>query len=178
MPVWKAAGTFCEGWLRWGKLGCEADLVEMHEGMALMRLQQQGVFMPMFMTRLAETEAEAGHPEAALDTLDMQLETIKRTGQRWYLSEVHRARGETMLKCWPIDSVAAEGAFLHAIEIARGQSAKLFELQAAVSLARLWRDQGKRAEARDLLGPIYDWFIEGLDAPDLKDANALLNELT
>jgi predicted ATPase len=65
----------------------------------------------------------------------------------------------------------------HAIEIARNQAAKLFELQAAVSLARLWRDQGKHAEARDLLGPIYNWFTEGFDAPDLKDAKALLDEL-
>ena len=67
---------------------------------------------------------------------------------------------------------------MHAVDIAQSQAAKLFELKASEGLARLWRDQGKRDEARDLLGPIYNWFTEGFDAPDLKDAKALLDELT
>ena len=105
------------------------------------------------------------------------LWTIERTGQRWYLAELHRARGEILLKCRPRDPGAAECAFMRATDIARSQATKLFELQAAVSLARLWRDQGKHTEARDLLGPIYHWFTEGFDAPDLKDANGLRDEL-
>jgi predicted ATPase len=177
ISVWVAAGTFYDGWLRWNSADRETGMAEMHEGMAQMRMQQQEIFMPLLMTLFAETEAEAGQPNAALATLDTQLATIARSGQRWFLAEVHRVRGEILLKCRPGDSVAAETAFTHAIDIARNQRAKLFELQAAVSLAQLWRDQGKRTEARDLLGPIYNWFTEGFDAPDLKDAKALLDEL-
>jgi predicted ATPase len=76
------------------------------------------------------------------------------------------------------DRSAAEQAYRQAISVAERQSAKLFQLRASVSLARLWRDQGKHVEARDLLGPVYNWFTEGFDAPDLKDARALLDELT
>ena len=76
------------------------------------------------------------------------------------------------------DRSGAERHYLQAIAVAERQSAKLFQLRASVSLARLWRDQGKRPEARDLVGPIYNWFTEGFDAPDLKDARALLDELT
>ena len=177
ISVWVAAGTFYDGWLRWNSADRETGMAEMHEGMAQMRMQQQEIFMPLLMTLFAETEAEAGQPNAALATLDTQLATIARSGQRWFLAEVHRVRGEILLKCRPGDLVAAETAFTHAIDIARNQRAKLFELQAAVSLAQLWRDQGKRTEARDLLGPIYNWFTEGFDAPDLKDAKALLDEL-
>jgi predicted ATPase len=82
-----------------------------------------------------------------------------------------------LLKCRPSDVATAEAAFIRAVDVARSQSAKLFELHASVSLARLWRDQGKQVEARDLLSPIYHWFTEGFDAPDLKDAKALLDEL-
>ena len=88
---------------------------------------------------------------------------------------MYRRRGEFLLVVG--DRAAAEASFLQAIDVARRQNAKLLELQAASKLARLWRDQGKRAEARDLLGPIYNWFTEGFDAPDLKDAKALLDEL-
>ncbi|MBV8401649.1 MAG: hypothetical protein JOZ17_23430, partial [Acetobacteraceae bacterium] len=105
------------------------------------------------------------------------IATIKQTGQRWYLSELHRARGEILLKCSPYEMAEAETALMHAIEIARGQSAMLFELQAVVSLARLWEEQGKRVKAYDLLAPIFGWFTEGFDVPVLKEAKALLDEL-
>jgi tetratricopeptide (TPR) repeat protein len=177
IPVWIAFGTFYEGWLKWRCGNREAGIAEMHEGLHLMRSQRQGVFMPQLMALLAETEAEAGQPHAALATLDVQLATIEQTGQRWFLAELHRLRGTILLQLRPSGAIEAEAAFKHAIEIARNQAAKLFELQAAVSLARLWRDQGKRAEARDLLGTIYNWFTEGFDAPDLKDAKALLDAL-
>jgi class 3 adenylate cyclase/predicted ATPase len=171
--VWVAFGTFHEGWLL-SAVDCEAGIAKMHEGMALMRLQQQEIFMPLLMTLLAEAEAEAGRPEKGLAIVDEQFATIERTGQCWCLAELHRVRGEMLLRCRPRDRIAAEFAFTRAIDIARGQSAKMFELKAAVSLVRLWREQGKRAEARDLLGPIYNWFTEGVDAPELNDAKALL----
>jgi predicted ATPase len=175
--VWIAFCTFHEGWLL-SAVDCEAGIAKMHEGMALMRLQQQEIFMPLMMTLLAEAEAEAGRPDAGLAIVDEQLVTIERTGQRWFLAEVHRMRGEILLRCWPRDVAAADSAFVRAVDISRSQAAKLFELQAAVSLTHLWWEQGKRSEARDLLGPIYHWFTEGFDAPGLKDAKALLDELS
>jgi class 3 adenylate cyclase/DNA-binding winged helix-turn-helix (wHTH) protein/tetratricopeptide (TPR) repeat protein len=177
ISIWVAAGTFYNGWLRWNSGDRETGMAEMHDGMVKMRMQQQEIYMPLLMTRFAETEAEAGQPDAALATLDTQLAIIAQSGQRWFLAQVHRVRGQLLLKCRPYDPIAAETAFTHAIDVARNQRAKLFELQAAASLARLWRDRGKCVEARDLLAPIYDWFTEGFDAPDLKDAKALLDEL-
>ena len=144
-----------------------------------MRLQQQRAFMPLYMTLLAETEAEAGRPDAGLAIVD------NRTGgdrADWTtlvsVGTSSRRRAEILLKCYPPgDTGAAELAFIGGINIARSQEAELFELQAAVGLGRLWIEEGKRAQARELLGPIYNWFTEGFDAPDLKDAKALLDEL-
>jgi predicted ATPase len=174
IPLWIAFGTFQDGWVLPNAADGEPRIEKMHEGIKLLRLQLLGTFMPLFMTLLAETEAEAGRPDTGLAIVDEQLARIERTGQRWYLAELHRARGEMLLSCRPRDTTAAESAFTRAIDISRGQSAKLFELKAAMSLFRLWREQGKRAEAHDLLGPIYNWFTEGLDTPDLNDAKALL----
>ena len=92
--------------------------------------------------------------------------------------EVHRIAGEIDLLSPERDMTTAEGRFQRALEIARAQQARSWELRAATSLARLWRDQGKRREAHDLLAPVYSWFTEGFDTPDLKDAKALLDELT
>ena len=178
MPLWLACGTFYEGWVQWGTVDREAGLTKMHDGTTLMQSQQMEIFMPLLMALLADIEAEAGRPDSALATLDTQLTTIERTGQRWCLAEIHRVRGEILRRCQPRKTAEAESAFMHAVDIAQSQAAKLFELKASEGLARLWRDQGKRDEARDLLGPIYNWFTEGFDAPDLKDAKALLDELT
>jgi len=100
---------------------------------------------------------------------------IEATKERWSESDMHRVRGELLIAVG--DAVVAEKSLYQAIGVARLQSAKLFELRAAGSLARLWRDQDKRTEARDLLAPIYNWFTEGLDTPVLKDTKALLDEL-
>jgi predicted ATPase len=109
--------------------------------------------------------------------VDEQLAAIEQTGERWFEAEVHRARGEILLKGAPTNTAPAEEAFLTAIAIAQQQKARSFELRAAMSMARLWRDQGKRDEARNLLAPVYGWFTEGLDTLDLKQAKALLDEL-
>ena len=90
-------------------------------------------------------------------------------------AETLRLRGDLLILTG--DRLSAEASYRDSIALAERQSAKLFQLRASTSLARLWRDQGKRAEAHDLLGPIYNWFTEGFDAPDLKDAKALLDEL-
>jgi predicted ATPase/class 3 adenylate cyclase len=124
---------------------------------------------------LAETIARQGDTDEALAILTEALSEAKRTGERWCevqlirrVGEVHRLKG---------DRDAAESHFAEAIEIARGQSAKVFELRAALNLARLWSEQGKRAEARELLAPTYEWFTEGFNMRDLKEAKALLDEL-
>ena len=109
--------------------------------------------------------------------LDEQIVFVEETGEFWCAAGLHRLRGNLLLKDTVPDFEAAQAEFLKAIDVARGQSAKLWELRAAVSLARLWRDQGRHAEARDLLAPVYGWFTEGFEVSDLKDARALLDEL-
>ena len=108
--------------------------------------------------------------------LDDALPTVERTGVCWLAAELHRHKGQMLLRQG--HSEVAEELFRRALRIAVEQEAKLWELRAAVSLARLRRDQGRRAEARDLLAPIYGWFTEGFDTADLIDAKALLDELT
>jgi predicted ATPase len=99
-----------------------------------------------------------------------------RTQAKYYEAEMHRVRGELFLSMH--DDGAAEASFRKAINVAQHQSAKTWELRAAMSLARLWRDQGKTVEARELLAPVYGWFTEGFDTRDLKDAKALLSMLS
>jgi predicted ATPase len=110
-----------------------------------------------------------------LALLDDALQLSERTGERWFAAELHRHKGRLLLRQGQVD--AAEGLYRKALEIAREQEAKLWELRAAVSLAQLRRDQGRRADARDLLAPVYGWFTEGFDTPDLKQAKALLDSL-
>ena len=100
------------------------------------------------------------------------------TGERGYESELYRLKGELLLQQSSDNQAEAEACFHHALDIARSQQAKSFELRTATSLARLWQQQGKRQEAHDLLAPVYNWFTEGFDTADLKDAKALLEELT
>jgi predicted ATPase len=177
MPLYLAFGTFHRGWAMWHAGDRAGGTARMREGMTLIDAQSQKVFVPMLTTVLAETEGEAGQPEAGIAIVDAQLATIEDTGQRWFLAEVNRSRGELLLKCRPPDAAAAATAFKRAIDVARSQSAKLFELRAATSLARLWAVQGKRAEARDLLAPIHAWFTEGFDAADIGEATSLLDAL-
>jgi predicted ATPase len=101
----------------------------------------------------------------------------ERSGQRWNEADTHRVRGEILLKHHPANTSSAEEAFRTAIAIAQQQKARSFELRAATSMARLWRDQGKAQQARELLAPVYEWFTEGFETRDLKEAKALLEEL-
>jgi predicted ATPase len=115
--------------------------------------------------------------EAALTHIDEALAFAGETGEHWTDAFLHRIRGEILLKSDPTSTAPAEEAFLIATAVAREQKVRSFELRATMSLARLWRDQGKRDEARDLLAPVYGWFTEGFDTLDLKEAKALLDEL-
>ena len=105
------------------------------------------------------------------------MAAVETTKERWFEAEIHRTAGEIALKSLEPDAAKAEGYFERALTIARSQQAKSWELRAAMSLARLWRDQGKVQQARELLAPVYGWFTEGFDTRDLKEAKALLDEL-
>src|SRR5262245_15918409 len=119
----------------------------------------------------------AGEVDEALQLLDRELEETNTTGERFSEAEIYRLKGEWLLVNRLARSPEAEDCYQHALAVARKQQAKFWELRASVRLARLWRDQGKRTEARDLLASIYGWFTEGLDTPVLKEAKALLDEL-
>ena len=131
--------------------------------------------MPHHTALLARACALAGQIEEALTLLDDALQIAERTGERWFVAELNRHKGQLLLSQGHTE--AAEELYRKALNIAREQEAKLWELRAAMSLARLRRDQGRRAKARDHLAPVYSWFTEGFETPDLKDAKALLDEL-
>ena len=127
------------------------------------------------MAILATAYQIAEQVDDALSQLDDGLRIVERTGERWLAAELNRLKGQLLLQRGLND--AAEELYRKALSIAVEQEAKLWELRAAVSLAGLRRDQGRCAEARELLAPVYGWFTEGFDTPDLKDAKALLDEL-
>jgi predicted ATPase len=116
-----------------------------------------------------------GQLTEGLELLREAMSRVERSGERWYEAELYRLKGKLLMT--GSDRHEAETCLCRALTVARAQDARAWELRAAIDLARLWRTQGKRAEARDLLTPIYDWFSEGFDMPDLKDAKALLQEL-
>jgi len=175
-PYW-AAFAFCiRGWCLSASGRVEEGLELLTEGLANIRATGAVTSVPFFLTMLAGALGNAGRPTEGLEQLNEAVRQIEATKEHWSESDVHRVRGELLIAVG--DAVVAEKSLYQAIGVARRQSAKLFELRAAASLARLWRDQDKRTEARDLLAPIYNWFTEGFDTPVLKDAKALLDQLT
>jgi class 3 adenylate cyclase/tetratricopeptide (TPR) repeat protein len=151
-------------------------LASLTKGLAELRSTGSVATTPMLLTWLAEAYAVLREPVKEQDCLGEAARIIEITEERFLQAELlHRVPGDLLNAKG--DRFAAERHYRQAIAIAERQSARLFQLRASTSLARLWRDQGKRTEARDLLGPIYDWFTEGFDAPDLKEAKALLEEL-
>jgi predicted ATPase len=135
------------------------------------------VLLPFIQSCLARAHAASGQFDEAWQSIDTATTMLKTSGERWCEAEVHRTAGEIVLMSPAPDHAKAQTYFERALEIAREQHARSWELRAATSLARLWRDQGRRAEANDLLAPIYGWLTEGFDTPDLMEAEALLREL-
>ncbi len=129
---------------------------------------------PLFLRAIAEAELRLGRVDEALEAVAGGLAIGEATGQHCEDAYLHGVRGEALRER---DPEQAEAAFRQGLEIARHQSAKSPELRVATDLARLWRDQGRGAEARSLLAPVYEWFSEGLDTPLLQNAKALLDEL-
>src|SRR5262249_42795210 len=144
-------------------------------GLAAFRAMGAVTYVPYFLILLADAEGKAKQWDQALGHLDEAEQLMTETDERLAEAALYWVRGEVLRMGH--DSAAAERCFRQAIGIAQQQSARLWELRAAGSLARLWRGQGKRNAARDLLAPTYGWFTEGLDTPVLKEAKALLDEL-
>jgi predicted ATPase len=125
-----------------------------------------------------EAQRQAGQSTSGLTVLAEALTLVDKTGERWYEAELYRLQGELLLQRTVSDASQATTYFQHALSIARFQQAKSLELRAAMSLSRLWQQQGERQNAHDLLAPVYEWFTEGFDTADLQEAKALLDELS
>src|SRR5215469_3928770 len=158
-PYWAAIAFCIRGWCLSASGRVEEGLELLSESLANIRATGAVTSVPFFLTMHAGALGNAGRPTEGLKQLNEAVQQIEATKERWSESDVHRVRGELLIAVG--DAVVAEKSLYQAIAVARRQSAKLFELRAAASLARLWLDQGKRAEARHLLAPIYNWFTEG-----------------
>jgi predicted ATPase len=149
----------------------------MHQGLIAFRATGAKLHGPYFLALLAEAHGIMGQPAAGLTVLAEALALVDKTGEHLYEPELYRLKGVLLLQQSPDNHTEAHACFQHALEIARAQQAKSLELRAATSLARLWQQQGKRAEAYQLLAEVYGWFTEGFDTADLQEAKALLHEL-
>jgi len=146
-------------------------------GITSLRSTGVNLFEAWHLWHLAVAYAELGQPDDARRCIDDAMDKVERSKEKWCEAEVHRIAGEIALKSFAPNAERAEKHFDRALAVARQQQAKSWELRAAMSTARLWRDQGKLQQARELLAPVYGWFTEGFDTLDLKDAKALLDEL-
>ena len=146
-------------------------------GIAARRSAGATQWMPWYLSCLARAYAELGQFDDAWRSIGDAITAVETSKQRWCEAEVHRVAGEIALMSRERDAAKAEASFERALAIARAQQAKSWELRATMSMARLWRDQGKPQQARKLLAPVYSWFTEGFDTLDLKEAKALLAEL-
>ena len=177
LELWLPLSKFFDGWINWHDARDNVNTAEMRVALAQFRTGFQPLF-PLASVLLAEIEGDAGNPDAAISLLEELQVEIERTGQRWFDAEMHRQRGELFLRSGTSNDVVAEAAFRSALAVAHRQRARTFELRAAMRLARLWRDQGKRTAALGVLSPVCGTFPEGLITPDLRDARALLETLT
>jgi class 3 adenylate cyclase/predicted ATPase len=175
--IWKAFGMLTQGCVL-ALTGEAADAVQMiTPGLAAYRSTGTTMWMPTYLSYLARAYAGLGQFDDAWRCIGEAMTTMETTKERWFEAEVHRTAGEVVLASRKSDAAKAEPHFERALAVAREQQARSWELRAAMSMARLWRDQGRREEARELLAPVYDWFTEGFDTLDLKEAKALLDEL-
>jgi class 3 adenylate cyclase/predicted ATPase len=172
---WKSCGTSMQGCL-FAVTGRASDAVHtITSGIAAWRATGATIWLPVYLSYLTRAYAECGKVDDAWRCIGEAIAAVETTKERWWEAEVNRVAGEVALISGRKDS--AEAYFSRALEVAIAQQAKAFELRGAMSMARLWRDQGRPHEARDVLLPVYGWFTEGFDTLDLREAKALLNAL-
>jgi predicted ATPase len=192
-PFWLAWGTILQGWALAEQGQGEEAIAQMRQGLAGLQATGAELVRPYIVAKLAEACGEGGHPEEGLPLLAEALAVAHNSGEHWSEAELYRLKGELILQMVHVSAspfhgphrqhvpsppqAEAEACFRQALAIARRQSAKSLELRAAMSLSRLWQRQERKADARQLLAEIYDWFTEGLDTKDLREAKALLDKL-
>jgi len=165
---WKAGGT-CGLGAATRKASDAAQLIG--SGTAAWRSTGTTLWLPFYLSHLASAHAELGQFDDAWRCIGEAMTAVETTKETWFEAEVNRVAGEIVLKSPEAHAAKAEAYFERALAVARAQQAKSWELRAATSMARLWRDQGKRDEARQLLAPVYDWFTEGFDTLDLREGD-------
>jgi predicted ATPase len=174
---WKAGGILVKGSLL-AVTGKASDAVRtITSGLSEWRATGTTVWVPTYLSYLARAHAELGQFDEAWRCIGEAMTMVQSTDESWYEADVYRTAGEIALRSPEPDVRKAEAYFEQALAVARAQQAKSWELRATTSMVRLWRDQGKSNEARGVLAPVYSWFIEGFDTPDLKEAKALLDAL-
>ena len=173
---WAANGRLLQGWADAQRGEATTGVARIRDGLAAAEATSARLQVPLYSVLLAEALALAGKIEEGLATPDDALAQAAVSGVRGWDAEIHRLRGELTARLPYPDPAKTEDSFRTALTIAREQGARGYELRAATSLARLWREHGRPGEARDLLAPVYGWFTEGFDTADLKDAKALLDE--
>jgi predicted ATPase len=174
---WMAEGTIFRGWAL-VQQGREAEgISELRSGQAAWQRTGGGNLIPQYLGWLAEALGRIGRVDEALALAENALEVVGKSGERVHEAEIYRLKGKLLLQRGKPDSAEAQICFERAIEIARSQSGKSLELRATMSLARLMDRHGRRDEARAMLADIYNWFTEGFDTLDLKEAKALIDEL-
>jgi predicted ATPase len=175
-PLFLAFGTTLRGWTQAMAGQVEAGIAQMRQGLAGWQAMGTGMHCSHLLALLAEACGSAGRAGEGLSALAEALAFVQSSDERYYEAELHRLQGDLLVAKG--DEAGAEASFHEAIEVARRQSARSWELRATTSLARLWQKQGKGDEARQVLAQIYGWFTEGFDTPDLKEAQALLAVLS
>jgi predicted ATPase len=174
---WKAMGTMFQGCM-FALTGEAAKAVSsITSAIAAYRSTGATLFMPLYLAHLAKAHTDLRQFDDAGRCIGEAVTTAQASGDKWLEADIHRIFGEVTLSSPERDAAKAQSHFERALEIACAQHARSWELRAATSLARLWRDQGRRVEAYNLLAPVYGWFTEGFDTLDLKEAGALLKEL-
>jgi len=176
-PFFVGFGTFLRGWALAMQGHGEAGLAQLHQGMATVLTTGQRLSQPFCLVLLAEAAGHAGQVAEGLRWLAEALTAFEASGRGDLLAEAYRLQGAVLLRQATPDAAQAEECFQQALTLARRQQAKSYELRAAMSLSRLWQQQGKRAAGHELLAPVYSWFTEGFDTADLQEAKALLEKL-
>jgi predicted ATPase len=178
LGLWLAYGKVFRGWVLAEQGRQEEGRAELARALAECQATRTRMHRPYHLSLLAGALHRSGRSEEGLQAIDEALAVVEETGERWWEADLHRLRGDLLLSLSTQNAAGAEAEYDTAAMTARRQGARMLELRAATSLARLWRARGGDAEARDLLAPVHAWFAEGLDTPDLRDAGALLEELS